>query len=318
MVVAFHYKTAVYLLYQAAGQFTVIYKTEPIADFRSTHSLSARELESLAIIDDVKKFSVDSLGYKPTNNYTHLYDDRSHTILWVVTASEPYALTPYTWRFPFLGELSYKGFFKKELATIEYNHLVCQGYDADIRPVSAWSTLGWLNDPILLSTLQRNKGSLCNLFFHELFHATYYAPGSAELNENLANFVAHKATCRFLSRDTSALRIYLAAYEDRETFARFMFRRMQHLQKKYREWEQVDGKYLLKLREIVAISDSVGKLPLRNRNLYLTRQSDILRFKNAYFVDFIQYDSKQDSLNEAFNKFYGGKIENLVRYLKQN
>jgi hypothetical protein len=40
--------------------------------------------------------------------------------------------------------------------------------------------------------------------------------------------------------------------------------------------------------------------------------------KNAYFIDFEQYDSMQDSLESVFNKFYKGDLKKLVQDLKQN
>lgn len=315
---AVNYQTSVYLVYQAAGQMSVLINTASFETYLAKNKPNTKQKENLLLIDEIKKFSVDSLYYNPTDNFTKVYDDAGKTPLWVVTACAPYDFKAFTWTFPLVGEVSYKGFFKKEFAQKEYNHLVSLGYDADIRGVSAWSTLGWLNDPVLSSALERSKGSLCNLMFHELFHATYYAPGSVDLNENLANFVAHKATCRFLRNDSAALNQYLRAYQDRLTYTSFMLRSMKRLENHYRETTNTKGKDLLKLCEIFAVTDSLNKLPLHNQKPYLARKADILKFKNAYFVDFIQYDSKQDSLEEVFNKIYTGKIENLVRYLKQN
>ncbi|HOZ88166.1 MAG TPA: aminopeptidase, partial [Bacteroidia bacterium] len=209
-----HYRVSVYLLQQAAGQLHVLFNTTPIDEFKKRARLPEQESENLALVEQIKNFSVDNLGFSPTKNFTSVYDQRQSPVLWVITASEPYGFSAFQWQFPVVGEVSYKGFFKKQLAEKEYHHLRSLGYDVDLRNVSAWSTLGWFNDPLLSSMLQRKKGSLCNLLFHELFHATYYAPGSVDLNENLANFVAHKATLLFLRNDTAACRTYLQAHSD--------------------------------------------------------------------------------------------------------
>ncbi|MBL7932284.1 MAG: aminopeptidase [Bacteroidia bacterium] len=317
-IAAMYYQTSVYLIYQGLGQLSVLKNTQSFEHYLSENKPGKKQHENLQLINEIKRFSIDSLQYVPTDNFTKIYNDADKVPLWVVTASKPYELKAYTWTFPLVGEVSYKGFFKKELALKEYNHLVSLGYDVDLRGVSAWSTLGWFNDPVLSSALERSKGSLCNLMFHELFHATFYAPGSVDLNENLANFVAHKATIRFLRNDTTSLNQYLRAYHDRLTYTSYMLRSMKRLESHYRKSINTKGKYLLKLREIFDISDSIGKLPLHNRKPYLARKLDILKFKNACFIDLVQYDSKQDSLEEVFNKIYGGKIENLVRYLRQN
>jgi predicted aminopeptidase len=318
LFLALEHRTVIYLFYQAEGQWQVLKNTSDFEDFLLKHKLSASQQDNFALIEKVKNYSVDSLDYEPTTNFTRIFDQEGQTTLWVVTACEPYSFDAYYWNFPLIGKVSYKGFFKKELAQVEYNHLVNSGYDVDMRGVSAWSTLGWFSDPLLSGMLDWSKGALCNLLFHELFHATYYAPGSVDLNENLANFVAHKATCRFLRNDTLALNNYLRAQKDRDLFDSFMLRQIDRLKKQYTKTKTLPDKYLLKLRSIFEVTDSLNKIPFHNKKRYLSRQADILKFKNAYFIDFIQYNSKQDSLEEVFNKIYGGKIENLVRYLKQN
>ncbi|PBQ31468.1 hypothetical protein CNR22_06720 [Sphingobacteriaceae bacterium] len=316
LISALNYKTSVYLFYQVSGQVRLILNTQPIEKFVSEATLSEVEKNNLLLIEEVKNYSVDSLGYKPTKNFTSIYDQRGEPVLWVITACEPYALKPYEWKFPVVGRVSYKGFFKKNLATIAYNHMAALGYDVDLRSVSAWSTLGWLKDPVLTSMLKRSKGSLCNLLFHELFHATYYAPNSVDFNENIASFIAHKATLRFLKRDTLALNDYLQNYEDNKVYNAYMLRRIEYLKNYYDQIRDQPSKSSLKLRAILQIVDSIEKLPLKKSEKYSSRRKEILKFKNAYFVDFVQYDSMQDSLEEVFNKIYTGQIEKLVQHLK--
>lgn len=318
LFLAWNYKTTVYLAYQAKGQLALLSGTQPLQEFEAAAVLTTQEKDNLRMIPKIKAYSVDSLHYKPTENYTSIYDQRSKPVLWVVTASEAYSLKPFEWVFPVVGKVSYKGFFIKDLAQKEYNHLVAIGYDADLRPVSAWSTLGWLHDPILSSMLRLSKGGLCSLLFHELFHATYYASSSVDFNENMANFVAHKATQRFLQSDSAALKEYLRSYHDNKLFNNYMLRRIAALKNYYVQIGNKPGKFLLKLKAIAEIADSVDQLSFHDPARYRARKKDILQFKNAYFIDFVQYDSMQDSLEEVFNKFYTGRIEKLVQDLRLN
>lgn len=318
LFVALNHQTAIYLIYQAQGQLSILFRTSPIADFKKANALNRKQMNNILLAEEIKKYSVDSLGYEPTDNFTSIYDQKNTTLLWVITASEPYGFKLYTWSFPVVGEVTYKGFFKKELAMKEYNHLVSLGYDVDLRGVSAWSTLGWLSDPLLSNMLDRSKGSLCNLLFHELFHATYYAPGSVSFNENIASFVAHKATLRFLRSDTTALAAYIRNYNDNKLFNRYMLRQITYLKNYYKQIQDDPNRQILKLKAIFQVTDSVTRLALHDKKRYLSRTKDMLKFKNAYFVDFLQYDSMQDSLEEVFNKIYKGNIENLVRDLKRN
>ncbi len=315
---AINYKVSIYLCYQAKGQLVVLFNRQSITDFERENNLSKEEKENLRLIEAIKKYSIDSLGYKPTNNFTRIYNQKKSATLWVITASFPYKLKPYEWTFPMVGTVSYKGFFKKDLADLEFNRLRSLGYDVDLRSVSAWSTLGWFNDPLLSSMLHRSKGGLCNLLFHELLHATYYQPNAVNFNENIANFIAHKATIQFLKNDSLALKQYLNNYSDNLVFSNFMQRQNTFLKRFYQKIENSDNKLALKLQAINSISDSVRFLRLINPKLTEARQKDILTNKNAYFIDFEQYDSMQDSLEDVFNKIYKGNIKKLVQDLKLN
>jgi predicted aminopeptidase len=261
---------------------------------------------------------VDSLGYKPTNNYTTYYNQNGNPILWVITASQPYSLEAYEWNFPLVGRVNYKGYFNKELANKEYLHLLAEGYDVELGSVSAWSTLGWFSDPVLSNMLKRSKGSLCNLLFHELFHTTYYAPNSVDFNENIASFIAHKATIRYLKTDSMALNDYLQNYEDNKTFSNYMLRSITYLNNYYLKIKDNPQRSLLKLKALMQIADSIAYLPLHEKERFLSRKKEILKSKNAYFVDFVQYDSMQDSFENIFNKIYRGNIEKMAQDLKVN
>jgi predicted aminopeptidase len=315
---AINYKVSVYLCYQAKGQMLVLLNRQSLAEFEKANSITKTEKDNILLIEKIKKYSIDSLDYKSTLNFTKIYDQKNAAILWVITASMPYELKPYEWTFPIVGTVSYKGFFKKELAKVEYNRLKSMGYDVDLRTVSAWSTLGWFNDPLLSNMLNHSKGGLCNLLFHELFHATYYAPNNVNFNENIASFIAHKATIQFLKNDTSSLNQYLQNYNDNLIFNNFMQRQNAYLKVLYKKINSQPNKFLIKLKAINAIVDSIKRLPLNYVDIKELRQKEILHSKNAYFIDFEQYDSMQDSLEGVFNKIYKGNIKKLVQDLKLN
>ncbi len=313
-----YYKTSIYLIYQSKGQLSFLWGTTTIKRYQGENQLSVEQKKNILLIERIKKYSVDSLDYKPTHNFEKIYDQKNQPVLWVITACEPYRFEPYEWYFPVVGQVTYKGFFKKDLAQKEYNRLVVEGYDVDLRNVSAWSTLGWLNDPVLSTMLDRSKGGLCNLLFHELFHATYYAAGKVDFNENIASFIAHKAALQFLQTDSLALKNYINAYRDSEIFSRFMLRSTARLKSYYPQIKEKPNKLLLKLQAIFEIADSIRFLPINDKSRFISKKSDIFKYKNAYFVDFQQYDSMQDSLEKVFNKIYKGNIKKMVQDLKQN
>lgn len=313
----FH-ETTTYLFHQSYGQIYILMHTQSFEDYAGKNVISTKQKQSLDLILEIKKYSVDSLNYKPTKNFTTIYNQNNAPVLWAITASSKYKIEPYYWKFPIVGNVSYKGFFDKRKANAAKNKLVSIGYDVDLRSVSAWSTLGWFSDPVLSSMLNRSKGQLCNLIFHELFHATYYAESSVDFNENLASFVAHKATQKFLRKDTIELQKYLDSYSDNKIIDAHVKFELTELNRFY---DSISGfnereKYILKLQKLTKISRSFNDLQLKDSKRIKMVQNNILEFKNAWFVDFGQYNSLQDSLEGVFNKIYQSDLAKMVQSLK--
>jgi predicted aminopeptidase len=313
----FH-ETTVYLFHQSVGQISILVNTQSIEKYELENALTQKQKQSLELIESIKKYSVDSLSYKPTKNFTTIYNQNDKPILWVISASSKYKIEPFYWKFPVVGSVSYKGFFNKQKAIAAKNKLICEGYDVDLRSVSAWSTLGWFSDPVLSNMLKKSKGQLCNLIFHELFHATYYAESSVDYNENLASFIAHKATQQFLRTDSVELRNYLESYNDNKIIDLHISGQLKNLNRFYDSISNFSDqqKGILKLQKLSQISSSLNKLPLANAARVKPIQNNILEFKNAWFVDFGQYNSLQDSLEGVFNKIYQSNLAKMVQSLK--
>src|SRR5688572_21527816 len=193
-----YWDLVVYGIRQAKGQFTIIYRARPVEEVLADPNFPDSLKQKLVLINEVRKFAIDSLGLKDTKNYKTLYDQKGEEIMWVVTASEPFRLKAKEWTFPVLGSVPYKGFFKKELALELREDLQKEGWDVSIRNPGGWSTLGWFTDPILSKMLERNEGDLANLIIHEMSHSTIFIKDSINFNENLASFIGDRGAENFL------------------------------------------------------------------------------------------------------------------------
>ena len=107
---------------------------------------------------------------------------------WLVIASPYNRIEAKKECFPFMGCFPYLGFFKKSSADEHIKKLQEEDYVTYVRPVYAFSTLGYFTDTILSSFFYYKEFELAELVFHELFHTIFFPKNEVDLNENLANY----------------------------------------------------------------------------------------------------------------------------------
>jgi len=70
--------------------------------------------------------------------------------------------------------------------------------------VEAFSSLGWLPDPVHSPMLEREDGALIEVVIHEMAHNTVYAPGHSAFNETLATFIGRTGARLFFESQGEA------------------------------------------------------------------------------------------------------------------
>lgn len=316
-LLALNHKLLQYLVKMAWSQGRILLSSVPLRELSSSGPHSPMVNENLSRIEDIKHFSVKELGYEPTTHFTRIYPDRGQTLLWVLSAAEPYAIKAYEWSYPLLGRLSYKGFFDKQEALTEKDRLQNLGYDVSLSPVSAWSSLGYWPEPLLEKHLYKPKSAFCELLLHELFHSTFYAPGKVDLNENLADFIAEKACLRYLKNDTLETKRFLEKTRLRRKTADFMLGEAKALKHFYDSIRDLPNRAELKQNRIRSLSQRIARSATGQTEYRQGLAEELLEHKNAAFVPYLQYRSLYDSLDFVFNNFYKGQIKKMVRSLKQ-
>jgi predicted aminopeptidase len=238
-----------------------------------------------------------------------------------LTASEKFQLKAFTWRFPLLGTVSYKGFFNFEKGKREAEALKNKNYDVEYSSVSAWSTLGWFRDPVFSGMLRRNSGQLAELIIHEMTHATLYLKSSVDFNENLASAVGETGAEKFLvykyGSDSQQLLTYLNEQDDYNLFARHMLAGTRMLDSLYNSFAGNTSaeKEGLKKEMIEKIISELDTLPFHNLK-YKSRFSAGELPNNAYFLSFVRYDSQKDEMKKELKEKFKGDIKSYLKFLK--
>jgi predicted aminopeptidase len=188
-----------YYVHIGIGQARILFGRESIATVLATHAdLTPEERAKLALVPEILQFATDTLGLAATGSYRTFYDTGGKPVAYNVNASAKTSFTPYRWSFPFVGRMPYKGYFHREAARAEAARLEQRGFDTHMREVTAYSTLGWFNDPVFRRMLAADIGRLANIIFHELMHATVFRPGDTDFNESCATFVGNEGALTFL------------------------------------------------------------------------------------------------------------------------
>ena len=305
VISAIHYRELVgYGIAQLKGQLHIVMNAVPVEEVIANPATTDSIKKKLLLIGEIKKFAIDSLGLKNSKNYTTYFDQHEKPVLWVLTACKPFSMEAYEWHFPFLGNVSYKGFFEREKGMPEDSLLRNRGYDTEYAPTGGWSTLGWFKDPILSNMLHKNEGRLAELIIHELTHATVYLPGSVDYNENLATFVGEQGAIRFLKSkygtDSLPLKNYLAIQEDENIFGEYMVAACKQLDSLYRRMPKVlsdSERQQMKYAKISSIFSGLQQLPLHHPERYQFLIQENPPPNNAWFMAYKRYRNKQNDFH---------------------
>ena len=178
----------------------------------------------LRLVLAARAFAADSIGLRAKQSFTTYSHLDRDTLVLVLSGAYRDRLAPYTWWFPIVGRVPYKGFFDFAAARAGgATSSTPTGFDVYLRPSPAFSTLGWFNDPLLSTSLRADSLDLANTVIHELTHNTFYAPGQAVFNESFANFVGARGSAWFFrSRGAPAAADQAdARWADEKLLARF-------------------------------------------------------------------------------------------------
>ncbi len=190
-----------YVMRAAFEESKILLKRKKISNLISNPEIDAETKRKLLLVSEARKFAIE-IGLTPKKSYT-LYSDLGRDVAsWILLGSKKDSFSLYTWWFPIVGNVPYKGFFEKKDAEKLAKKLEKKGFETWLRDTDAFSTLGWFNDPILSTTLKKEDFQLVNTVIHEIFHSTIWIKDQVTFNESIANFVGLEGAIQFYKKLT--------------------------------------------------------------------------------------------------------------------
>ena len=218
--------TGCYLSRAGWEEARILGARRPIAAIVEDSAVDPARRAKLRLVLEARDYARHTLGLDVAESFTTFSQLRRDTLILVVSAAKRDRLEAYTWWFPIVGRVPYKGFFDFDEARALADRLAREEHDVYVRPAAAFSTLGWFNDPLLSTTLSADSLDLVNTVIHEVTHNSFYAAGQAVFNESFANFVgARGAEAFFRARgDSAGARETVRRWEDEKLLAAFWTR----------------------------------------------------------------------------------------------
>lgn len=175
-----------YYMHSINGHYAIMDKTRTIKTVLADESTDPALTQRLQLVSDIRQFAIDKLHLPESDSYTLYADLERSYALKNMFAAEEFSVAAHRWCYPIVGCAGYRGYFDEEKMRAYRDELEQQGFDVYVANVSAYSTLGWFDDPVLNTFIDWPDYRLAGLIFHELAHQHVYIKGDSKFNESFA------------------------------------------------------------------------------------------------------------------------------------
>jgi len=275
-----------YYTHLGKGQMQLLSKREPILSVLEKSTTPPALQARLHLTQELLTFAEKQLLLPIDGQYSHYVELDRRYALWSLSAAPELSFTPYQWCYPILGCANYRGFFNHKRGEVAEHALQQQGYETQLRGVSAFSTLGWFADPVLSSFTPYPNDDYIELIFHELAHAQLYIANDTQFNESFATFVGRQGLLQFKGqlKPNEVNR----NQQPQQTAMQIQVKKFKKLVKKYKE----------KLDQVYNAQDSDQVKRQAKTKIYLALAQDYNREKKSWAYP-TAYDYWIKSVNNA-------------------
>jgi predicted aminopeptidase len=232
------------------GHLDIIGQATDIEQLLADDSLNPQVREKLLLVLQARAFAVATLQLSVNDSYTEYVDLKRGYVVENLYAAEEFSTQLVTWCYPVIGCASYRGYFDAAMLQRYRDELIEQGYDTYVGHVTAYSTLGWFDDPVLNTFIALPDYRLVGLIFHELAHQQLYIDDDTVFNESFATAVEQAGMEMFYAAgdDANQLSNYRAYRHRVNTLVAMAAQARQELQDIYQQPLSLQSKRQAKAR----------------------------------------------------------------------
>ena len=196
-----------YYAQAVGGHFKLMRARQPIRELLADEGTEPELREKLQTLVDARSFAAMELLLPDNDSYSTYVQTGRSAVTWNVVAAEEFSVQPKTWCFPVAGCVNYRGYFDRADADAYAKALSQENFDVSVGGASAYSTLGWFDDPVLDTMLRGGDIRYVGTLFHELAHQVLYVKDDSNFNEAYATFVEQIGVRRWLAYRNEASRV---------------------------------------------------------------------------------------------------------------
>jgi len=183
-----------YYWHNANGHLAVMNQRTDIDELLADDQLDSELRQRLQLVQEIRRFSIERLELPANDSYASYVELDQPWVVQNIFAAPEFSTRLYEWCYPVIGCASYRGYYDEARMLAYSDELKSRGFEVYIGKVSAYSTLGWFDDPVLSSFINWPDFRLAGLLFHELTHQQIYIDNDTTFNESLASAVQQVGT----------------------------------------------------------------------------------------------------------------------------